>query len=121
MSERFPDEVLREALNAYNAAWKPTSRGRAAGIAAMRAVLEGHLAARDEPFPVDQLMTENARLRGQSRLALTAMREALEQLRVAVMVEVSNPHQDWTTARANLTRALNEAFAPGVASDGSPR
>jgi hypothetical protein len=53
--------------------------------------------------------------------ALKDVEKQHEALRVAVMVEVSNPHQDWATARANLTRALNEALAPGAASDGSPR
>ena len=48
MSERFPDEVLREAILAFHEA----QYAQPPGYAAMRAVLEGHLgkACTDNPL-----------------------------------------------------------------------
>ena len=60
MTDRFPDDVLREAAQAYSVAYAETMRSTSnewgtanrAGYAAMRAVLEGHLtrACTDNPL-----------------------------------------------------------------------
>jgi len=122
MTERFPDELLRLALRAAGLYGIQGGAFESAAIAAMRAVLEG------QPCECSLALVQSLNAAKEEIKALTGaywalgtLQEKHETLRVAVMVEVSNPHQDWATARANLTRALNEAFAPGAASDGSPR
>jgi len=77
MSERFSDEVLQRAWDDAYAAWQRASEHDDAdrlAIAAMRAVLEGHLAAQ----AVDERTLDNADLAGYGRRIADASRSRLE-------------------------------------------
>jgi len=131
MSERFSDEVWRRAWDAACVAWTtaevpgdPSPEDKA--VAAMRAVLEGHdsnviltaLLAVDELTAENaQLMTENARLRGQSRIALADMRDVLERV-----ADLSCECRDFSGDECVVCSA-RRVLAPstGAASDGRPR
>jgi hypothetical protein len=124
MSERFPDEVLQEAAEAYmhdngpGAMW-PSQRS---ALAAMRAVLEGHLAPATlaqaiwpDGLPDDAMNPSTSdeihRLMGERDEARTALAAAREEIRTL------------TDALSTLGWSLSPApkRPSGAASDGSQR
>ena len=97
MSERFSDEVLQRALYAY----------ARAGLAVMRAVLEGHLVY-DNVWIVTEF--DSRRIRGVFRSQADAE---------AGIAAISAEHPDLT--RADFVIEVQRVRAIGAASDGSPR